>query len=81
MAKTELPKWVWDIVIALQRHEDEHDAADRCYTNVLRAVPRDVRDQAAAIGSYAAQVSSETQLARATAALSSLLDPIEPAPE
>lgn len=49
---TDLPKWVWDLVIAIQRHEDEHRSQDACLKGVMAAVPRDVRDQADAIAAY-----------------------------
>ncbi|KUL59668.1 hypothetical protein ADL32_19050 [Streptomyces albidoflavus] len=51
----ELPPWVWDLVIALQRYEDEHDKDAPCLNSVLAAVPFDVRDQATVIRRYVQQ--------------------------
>jgi hypothetical protein len=49
---TELPKWAWDLVIAVQKHEDEHPKGGACFEAVLAPIPAEIRDQAAAIHSY-----------------------------
>lgn len=52
MAATNLPKWVWDLVIALQQHEDEHAKGDTCLDVALTAIPEGVRHQAESISAY-----------------------------
>jgi hypothetical protein len=47
-----LPKWVWDLTIAMLNHEDEHGADKTCLNAVVSAIPVDVRDQAEAIRAY-----------------------------
>lgn len=55
MARTEYPKWFWDLIIRIEKHEDEHAAApgSTCLRPVLAIIPTEVREQAAAISSYA----------------------------
>lgn len=48
----DLPLWGWNLIIAIQRHEDLHGSADTCLKGVLNAVPVDVRQQADAISNY-----------------------------
>lgn len=48
----DLPLWGWNLIIAMQRHEDLHGSQDTCLKGVLNAVPADVRQQADAISSY-----------------------------
>ncbi|MEU5900567.1 hypothetical protein [Streptomyces venezuelae] len=52
MAVPALPLWGWNLIIAIQRHEELHGKEDTCLNGVLNAVPADVRLQAAAIGAY-----------------------------
>lgn len=54
----DLPPWVWDVVIALEKHREEHPRyyaqcgvsdyarADTCGCEPLALVPRDVKDAA-----------------------------------
>ncbi|MEH0417811.1 hypothetical protein [Streptomyces sp. B21-083] len=58
----DLPLWAWNLVIAMQRHEELHGKSDGCLSGVLNAVPPEVRDQAAAISGYI-QKASGHQLA------------------
>ncbi|MFF0736890.1 hypothetical protein ACFYVK_35415 [Streptomyces chartreusis] len=51
-SNTDLPKWVWDLTIAMLNHEDEHGADSTCLNAVVSAIPVDVREQAEAIRSY-----------------------------
>ncbi|WP_435246353.1 hypothetical protein [Streptomyces sp. NRRL F-5630] len=63
MPTTELPRWVWDLVIAVQRHEEEHAKDAACLKPVLAAVPADVRDKATAIAQYVQQGRREDAVA------------------
>jgi hypothetical protein len=58
----DLPLWAWNLIIAMQRHEELHGSSDRCLNGVLAAVPADVRQQAEAISRYI-QAASGNQLA------------------
>jgi len=51
-SNTDLPKWVWDLTIAMLNHEDEHNADSACLNAVVSAIPLDVREQAEAIRAY-----------------------------
>lgn len=57
MASTvpDLPLWAWNLIIAVQGHEDQHASSDRCLKGVLAAVPTDVQHQAEAISAYIRQ--------------------------
>jgi hypothetical protein len=48
----DLPLWAWNLIIAMQRHEDLHGSSDTCLNGVLHAVPTEVRHQAEAISRY-----------------------------
>lgn len=48
----DLPLWAWNLIIAMQRHEELHGSTDTCLNGVLHAVPADVRQQAEAISRY-----------------------------
>ncbi|MYR28733.1 MULTISPECIES: hypothetical protein, partial [unclassified Streptomyces] len=52
MTAPNLPRWVWDLVIAVQRYEEEHPMDEVCVEPLLAAVPADARDKAAAIAQY-----------------------------
>jgi hypothetical protein len=51
-SNTDLPKWVWDLTIAMLNHEDEHGSGGACLNAVVSAIPIDVREQAEAIRAY-----------------------------
>ncbi|MCM8552322.1 hypothetical protein [Streptomyces sp. STCH 565 A] len=51
----DLPLWAWNLIIAVQGHEEQHGSTDRCLNAVLAAVPTDVQNQAAAINAYVRQ--------------------------
>jgi hypothetical protein len=55
----DLPLWTWNLVIAIQRHEDNHAKDATCLDGVLSAIPADVRTQAAAITAYIQQASGD----------------------
>ncbi|MFG3173644.1 hypothetical protein ACGFZC_01070 [[Kitasatospora] papulosa] len=55
----DLPLWAWNLVIAMQHHEDLHAKSDPCLNGVLNNVPADVRNQAAAISSYVQKASGD----------------------
>lgn len=53
MASTpDLPLWAWNLIIAMQRHEELHGRQDNCLNGVLAAIPAGVRSQAEAISAY-----------------------------
>ncbi|WP_394436276.1 hypothetical protein [Streptomyces sp. SGAir0957] len=54
----DLPLWAWNLIIAMQRHEELHGKEDTCLGGVLSAVPADVRSQAEAISVYVQKASS-----------------------
>ncbi|WP_327222995.1 hypothetical protein OG229_02305 [Streptomyces platensis] len=54
----DLPLWAWNLIIAMQRHEEAHGKEDTCLTGVLNAVPADIRAQAEAISAYVQKASS-----------------------
>ena len=58
----DLPLWAWNLIIAMQRHEDLHGSSDTCLNGVLHAVPTEVRQQAEAISGYI-QKASGNQIA------------------
>ncbi|MFJ7998958.1 hypothetical protein ACIQ7D_17680 [Streptomyces sp. NPDC096310] len=62
MAVPDLPLWGWNLIIAMQRHEELHGKGDTCLDGVLDAVPAEVRRQAVAISTYV-QLASGQQLA------------------
>jgi hypothetical protein len=55
MASPDLPLWAWNLIIAVQGHEDQHASSDQCLKSVLNAIPAEVRSQAEAIGAYVRQ--------------------------
>jgi hypothetical protein len=59
-SNTTLPKWVWDLTIAMLNHEDEHAADNTCLNAVVSAIPLDVRDQAEAIRAYVQAAAQST---------------------
>jgi hypothetical protein len=70
----DLPLWTWNLIIAMQRHEDLHGKEDTCLSGVLNAVPADVRAQAAAISSYVQKASSSELGARIEKSFGDLVD-------
>lgn len=55
MASPDLPIWAWNLIIAVQGHEEQHANGDRCLKGVLAAIPADVQNQAEAIAAYIRQ--------------------------
>lgn len=58
----DLPLWAWNLIIAMQRHEELHGSSDTCLKGVLKAVPPEIRSQAEAISGYV-QKASGSQVA------------------
>jgi len=46
------PPWVYDLVTAIENHEDVHAEGDACFDSVLAAVPLQTRREAHAIAAY-----------------------------
>lgn len=89
-AHCELPRWVWDLLIELQREEDEHppyfrEAVGRdgfvqwnwCPQVALELVPAGVLAQASAIGSYLRESAEPVDLSAARAAASDEVPGVE----
>ena len=55
MASPDLPLWAWNLIIAVQNHEEQHGSSDRCLNGILAAIPAEVRSQAEAINAYVRQ--------------------------
>ena len=70
----DLPLWAWNLVIAMQHHEDLHAKSDPCLNGVLNNVPEDVRNQAAAISSYVQKASGHHLADKVTKTFSDVLD-------
>jgi len=47
-----LPPYVYDLIAAVQKWEDEHGDTSMCFGHVLSTVPQQERDRAAAIAHY-----------------------------
>jgi hypothetical protein len=52
MASPDLPLWAWNLIIAVQGHEEQHGSSDQCLKGVLKAAPVEVLSQAEAISAY-----------------------------
>ena len=70
----DLPLWAWNLVIAMQHHEDLHAKSDPCLNGVLNNVPADVRNQAAAISSYVQKASGNQLADRSLKTFGEILD-------
>jgi hypothetical protein len=46
------PPWLYDLVTAVERHEDTHAMGDFCFDDQLAAIPLNVRHEARAIAAY-----------------------------
>jgi hypothetical protein len=62
----DLPLWGWNLIIAMQRHEELHGKDDACLGGVLAAVPAEVRQQAEAISGYIQKASGHQLADQAT---------------
>jgi hypothetical protein len=67
---TALPNWVIDVVIALDKYEDEHAKEHTCLAPALDHVPAEIRAQARGVRDYLAQIPVPTDA-----------DPDDPTPE
>ncbi|MFI9618139.1 hypothetical protein ACIG8S_04390 [[Kitasatospora] papulosa] len=70
----DLPLWVWNLIIAMQHHEDLHAKSDPCLNGVLNNVPADIRNQAAAISSYVQKASGNQLADRSLKTFGEILD-------
>lgn len=85
MKDTNLPRWVWDLVISLQKDEEQHPGlsfqrfdgewvrSEWCPTVVLARIPEAVRDTAAILADLLPPPGPEVPAPEAT-------DPAHPAP-
>ncbi|MFG3046243.1 hypothetical protein ACGFZR_15105 [Streptomyces sp. NPDC048241] len=69
----DLPLWGWNLIIAMQRHEELHGSQDTCLGGVLNAVPVEVRQQAEAISDYIRKASGHQLADKADAMFSNLV--------
>lgn len=74
MTSSDLPRWVWDLVIAVARYEDTHAKGAPCLDGVLTVIPSDVRAKAQAIAEYVGLAQQEARMARAEAAFGYLAE-------
>lgn len=63
----EHPKWLWDLIIAMEKHENEHASGAACLGPVLALIPGETRAQAAAIESYARAATEDALMVRIAA--------------
>ncbi|NED75387.1 hypothetical protein G3I51_24295 [Streptomyces sp. SID9944] len=70
----DLPLWAWNLIIAMQQHEDLHGSNDTCLNGVLHAVPPEVRQQAEAISDYVRKASGQQIADRAAKTWGDLMD-------
>ncbi|WP_405548748.1 hypothetical protein [Streptomyces microflavus] len=70
----DLPLWAWNLIIAMQHHEDLHAKSDPCLNGVLDNVPEDVRNQAAAISAYVQKASGHHLADKVTKTFGDVLD-------
>lgn len=70
----DLPLWAWNLIIAMQQHEELHGNSDTCLNGVLHAVPPEVRQQAEAISGYVKKASGQQIADNAAKKWSNLVD-------
>ena len=70
----DLPLWGWNLIIAMQRHEELHGKQDTCLGGVLAAVPAEVRQQAEAISAYVQKASGHQVAGDATKTFGDLIE-------
>ncbi|MCX4450696.1 hypothetical protein [Streptomyces sp. NBC_01789] len=75
-----LPIWAWNLIIAVQGHEDQHGSSDPCLKGVLDAVPANVRSQAEAIAAYIRQARGNDIADKAAKTWSDLVGSFFPKP-
>lgn len=78
MASPDLPIWAWNLIIAVQGHEDQHASSDQCLKAVLNAIPADVRSQAEAIAAYVQQARGNELADKAAKAWGYLMESLSP---
>ena len=49
-----IQRWMYDVLLGLQRIEAIHGPGDTCVADLLELVPLDVQNEATAIGNYLA---------------------------
>jgi hypothetical protein len=80
MTCPDLPNWAWNLIIAVQGHEEQHASSDQCLKGVLNAIPTDVRGQAEAISVYVTQARGNDIADKATKSWGDLMTAFRPAP-
>ncbi|WP_282083994.1 hypothetical protein [Streptomyces tendae] len=70
----DLPLWAWNLIIAIQQHEELHGRQDTCLNGVLHAVPPEVRQQAEAISGYVKKASGQQVADKAAKTWGELMD-------
>lgn len=73
-----IPKWVYDLVIALQQHEDVHGEKASCLAPVLKLVPAEVGRDAEAIRRYAEMATGDAVMTQARGQWTGLADMLAP---
>lgn len=80
MAAPDLPNWAWNLIIAVQGHEEQHGSGDQCLKGVLNAIPADVLSQAEAISIYVKQARGNDIADKATKSWDDLMEAFRPTP-
>ncbi|CAL9649826.1 hypothetical protein [Streptomyces sp. enrichment culture] len=70
----DLPLWAWNLIIAMQQHEELHGSSDTCLNGVLHAVPPEVRQQAEAISGYVKKASGQQVADKAAKTFGEIMD-------
>lgn len=76
----DLPLWAWNLIIAVQGHEDQHASKDQCLKGVLNAIPADVLAQAEAISAYVQKAQGNDLADKAASVWSDLMAGFFPKP-
>lgn len=79
MVSPVLPNWAWNLIIAVQGHEEQHASSDQCLKGVLNAIPADVRSQAEAISVYVTQARGNDIADKASKSWGDLMAAFQPA--
>jgi hypothetical protein len=79
MASADLPKWVWDLVIVMQQHQDMYGKQDpNPVKAALAAVPADVRQQAEGIAAYVRLSTDNVMADKIKQQWSAMMDSLRP---
>lgn len=77
----DLPLWAWNLIIAMQQHEELHGREDTCLKGVLHAVPPEVLQQAEAISGYVKKASGQQIADKAAKTWGGIMDAFFGAPK